>query len=941
MNRTVVIALAALALGALLVVFIGGEILGGEPVEDEALYSGIGGDGEFMDIDDGGGLEAHGDGGAAERAREAEARRRAAEAAERNALKPAEGVSGVVSDGAGRPIAKASVTLAEAPARFRQWAPLPPALATAMTDENGRFLVGPAPSGKRLILRAEASGYAPTSQPVEQRGARVDLILDLGGRLDVRVLDMDGKPVAGAKVMHTVGWWWQAVVSEAATDEAGVARFSSVPTGSGNLVVAAAGHAAVRQNDVAVAPGEKEERTVILEEAQQITGVVKEERSDMPIEGAQVEVHYPNFGIVEPSKGTATDGEGSFRVLVDVSAGEQYELRVRHSGYAEARVSRNLNAQDEIVIKLSEASEGLKGTVFGPDGRGAAGVRVAYYGLEGDKLPEATSNEMGAFTLAPPPWKVKGASILAVSPQHGLASRYVRFDPKQPMPEIRLTLPGAGDLEGTVYGKDGQPVQGALVTIEPDVRATNQMMGPGQNAWQIMNLMRQGSQLNYSGVSDADGRFLIRGVPAMAYRVMARHGKEQARTEEPVLVQAGITANAEITLQSGGTIEGYVVDSDERPVAGAYVYARPMDRRGQGWGMSQPNARSQSDGHFVLHGIEDYDYTVHVNASGYGAASDKNIRKGTSDLTLRLAKLGWIKGIVMDVRGGPYRGTFRIHASRVREDNRGPENFMWSNNNTQIFNTDDGEFEIRGRPAGKYEVRASTTDGLISAQKEIVEVVDGRGAREVRLQLSRGSVLRGRVTDESSGKPLKNAYVYVSARQGEGGQDQSGATSGNSRTNAQGEYEIKGLGAGAYTVNVWADGANWSTTADLGAGETKRVDLVKRQPGSIRITVVDTNGNPLKGAYPNVRSSTGAVVQPNWQQLRKEGLLGNSPNAWQEATTTGADGVNVRYHVPPGRYQITANLKGYAVAGEGPWIEVLAGNESSAEVRMKKAESSD
>ncbi len=60
-------------------------------------------------------------------------------------------------------------------------------------------------------------------------------------------------------------------------------------------------------------------------------------------------------------------------------------------------------------------------------------------------------------------------------------------------------------------------------------------------------------------------------------------------------------------------------------------------------------------------------------------------------------------------------------------------------------------------------------------------MLDGRGARDVRLQLSRGAVLHGRVTDEATGKPIKNAYVYVSARKGEGGQDQSGATSGNSR----------------------------------------------------------------------------------------------------------------------------------------------------------------
>ena len=51
--------------------------------------------------------------------------------------------------------------------------------------------------------------------------------------------------------------------------------------------------------------------------------------------------------------------------------------------------------------------------------------------------------------------------------------------------------------------------------------------------------------------------------------------------------------------------------------------------------------------------------------------------------------------------------------------------------------------------------------------------------------------------------------------------------------------------------------------------------------------------------------------------------------------------MNVRYHVPPGRYQITATKNGYKIDGQGPWIEVMAGSESTAEVKLKKVGGSD
>ncbi len=45
-------------------------------------------------------------------------------------------------------------------------------------------------------------------------------------------------------------------------------------------------------------------------------------------------------------------------------------------------------------------------------------------------------------------------------------------------------------------------------------------------------------------------------------------------------------------------------------------------------------------------------------------------------------------------------------------------------NQSRTFNTDDGEFELRGLQGGSYTVHATTSEGLIAVQAQAVEVVD-------------------------------------------------------------------------------------------------------------------------------------------------------------------------------------------------------------------------
>ena len=95
----------------------------------------------------------------------------------------------------------------------------------------------------------------------------------------------------------------------------------------------------------------------------------------------------------------------------------------------------------------------------------------------------------------------------------------------------------------------------------------------------------------------------------------------------------------------------------------------------------QPYGRTQSDGHFILRGVEDYPHTVNVSAGGFGATSEQNIRQGEADLQLTVVKLGWIVGVVEGMDGTPLRGTFLIHVTRKRNNNNSRRN-RWRGGNT-------------------------------------------------------------------------------------------------------------------------------------------------------------------------------------------------------------------------------------------------------------------
>ena len=847
----------------------------------------------------------------------------------------AEGVRGTVISAEGGPIGGATIQLFERVATVatrNHGRPDGESVASTMTGEDGTFRVGPAPEGVPLRVRAEAKGFAPGIADVAVRGASVQIVLDRGGLLRIRIVDRAGEPVADAKGVHIA----DDVVTVAPADDEGVALFETLPAGSGTLVITAPGYRSVRDTQVAVTTDEESERTVVLETASQVEGTVVDGNTEKPVTDAQVTLHYPTLPTLSAEPQVATDHEGRFQLTNHAGERERIQYRVMKAGYAEARNTRSASDTSTIVIKLNRKLDAFRGIVYDTNRIPAAGIRVTYGRIggldEGENPPETRTKENGTFRLPPPPWASRGSGyqVIAISSAGEIGQRYVSIPakPEQETKRIEIFLVGSGQLNGKVFDSDRAPVEGAVVTVEPD---WTQRAGAGLH-WQVFQAVKDRRLLKLQTVTDENGDFLFLRVPAMAFRVEASKGSERGTSGEAVVISPGQMSQMDVTLGTGGSIQGWVHDDQNDPVPGAQVRAIPVQRQ-PGSRTRSLTTRSRSDGTFELRGAGEGRYQLTATMIGFGSAVAKDVESGQTGVELILPQRGRIVGqVVMD--GRPFRGTFTANA-RPSGQTGGltpmAEGRAFSGGSSRTFNSEDGEFKLAGLPNGTYTVHVSTPDGLVGASRA-VKVTEGQDSERVRVQITAGAVIRGRVRDDARA-PMADAWVQVWPRRNV--EDNDSATTGRSRTKKDGTYEVKGLGPGQYNVTVWARGRNWSVDVELGRGEKRTLDLVYEQPGRIEILVVDTDDRPIAEAQPDLVNSSGVRVHANYQASKRDGLI-QDPQDWARMQRTDGNGRVVRHHVPPGRYKITARHRDYEGTSGDVWVEVEARGASQAKVVLRR-----
>ncbi len=360
-----------------------------------------------------------------------------------------------------------------------------------------------------------------------------------------------------------------------------------------------------------------------------------------------------------------------------------------------------------------------------------------------------------------------------------------------------------------------------------------------------------------------------------------------------------------IRLKPLQRIAGKVVDlASGRPVAGALVWS--------GWPLLAPVARTNAEGAFQIEVPPGEESWLQGAAAGFLQGERQPVRPGAADSNvLKLTPAAVLSGIVVDAAGRPVAGVQIVTELSDRSM------FMKRPSFAVAQSDKEGGFRLTGlRPGEGYELRA-THEGF-SLTKLTVRTTPARSTSEpLRVVMKRGAAAFGRVVNEA-GQAVAGAEVKLI--------DSAGETAPKARSDQEGRFEFRHLGAARYDLRAQGQGYSYAIRSgiEIPSGETPfDLGTVTLPAGAvIEGRVTDARGGVIEGADIDAMPS----------QLSE--MTGED---WLWDIQTGADGKfrleGLRRGEP---YDVTVDRPGY-VTTTVPGIE--APTEEPIQIRMKAARS--
>ncbi len=385
--------------------------------------------------------------------------------------------------------------------------------------------------------------------------------------------------------------------------------------------------------------------------------------------------------------------------------------------------------------------------------------------------------------------------------------------------------------------------------------------------------------------------------PARSKTMQAPEGAEpdaprlQSGDVEPIAVEtpapatdAG-TAAAEVAPRPKVTLTGRVADVSGRAVRGARVVfheaAGPRllrlgdDDEEDAEPAAPPETRTDAQGRFELtvdvpdEEQRDDDMPVVLRSRPQVAAVHEayatlvhdvpGLVEGTTDLGVLVVQPGTqLVGRVVDDAGRALAGA-RVTGHHLSDQGRsgGFVRFL-SGRVTEQYNADvtgpDGRFLVTGLPAGRAELVAEA-DGRQVGVRGDLELAEGESLDVGDIALPAGAAIAGFVMD-ADGAPVEGAVVTVSSmarivvrRMEDMPRQQLGREMRlRAETDADGWFELLGLGEGQYTVHVTADGFARSSTENVPTG-TRDLSVRLAVLGELIVTLRDgADRSPITGA---------------------------------------------------------------------------------------------
>lgn len=522
----------------------------------------------------------------------------------------------------------------------------------------------------------------------------------------------------------------------------------------------------------------------------------------------------------------------------------------------------------------------LVGRVVTGDGEAVPGARVLAW-AEPREVPHhvasgwADTDREGRFKiegLAPGAFRVSASSD-GLQP----ATLAVVAQPTTTSAELRLVLTRRplARVSGQLV-QDGKPVAGEIVTAV------------------------QGVEFGGRTTSQADGSFVIDGVPYGPTLLMGFPDQADAATQ--IEVNGPTVADVRVEIRHGASTHGHVTRNG-KPVAGANVLYMPPAHELRMYGR-QTAARTDASGTFSLAVPAGTGQVIVWDRASKAFADPRMITVAVGEdqeLDFELGHAGEARGIVVDEAGAPVPGVYmRMDLANGMSD--------WCESITSTK----GEFDCALLAGGTYRATVTPTPGsrrgFASATGDhfaLIDVPTDGAVTGIRLAIKNERLgISGTVVDDT-GEPVPDAQVVAETR-GIATMDFPSTLS-----DANGHFEIENLARGTYDLNAHAADGSEGRAPGIAAGSASATVRIERS-GAIEGTLSGFKSTPI------VLVTTASIVP-----ARDAGGL-----ALIDGTRFS------RTALPPGRYFVDATA---GAELDSKLVEVHPGERVQIDLRPRQA----
>ncbi|WP_224243518.1 carboxypeptidase-like regulatory domain-containing protein [Hyalangium gracile] len=510
-----------------------------------------------------------------------------------------------------------------------------------------------------------------------------------------------------------------------------------------------------------------------------------------------------------------------------------------------------------------------------------ASARLYWRGARDPNLNEVSwrlastglTNAQGRARLASRP----GNYLVAVrAPGYGSLLRDVTRPFGEARTLLRLTLERGQSLTGrTVVHGTKEP----LPLVELVLTAHGRMVEP----WQRIEAP---TEERVHTASDERGSFRVEGLAPGDYQLEARAPGHTLAVLRRVKVPTAGPLTVE--LKAAGVIEGFVVDAQGHPAAGAEVLVS---------GRVPEVTTTGAGGGFSVE-VEAGEHTVSARRGTEAGALEQALivsaGKTVRDVRIQLGPSAVLKGLVVARgTGAPVAGA-RVDVSPYGS----------SGDCGRAVTDDTGHFAVEHLAPGSYDV-VVTAPGFAPLSRRALTVASGEHF-SIELHLTGTGAVEGQVRD-GAGQPIAGAQVLRTDLWGGSAEE----SPGEARTDAEGRYRLEGMPVGSSNLTARREGASLgvSQLVDVTEGQTTRADFTLEEMGTVEGRV-----RAVSGSLPDEPLVVVALVRS--KSFRPADLRPI------EVDESGS----FRMTLPPGRYELRARhaeLRGNGISEPEP-VDVTA-----------------